>query len=349
LVHGDQDVIGRFAPPRLREDVRPRRWFYPEPVSSSLVVPAGLPATTSVRPWLQWVALANLAVQSGIVLTGGLVRLTASGLGCTTWPQCVPGSYTPVAHQAQGWHKYVEFTNRCATGLLIAVAVATLVLVVRHQRESGNTSRLIFWLGAAPVLGVVAQIVVGGVTVLLDLSPWMVAAHFLLSMVLVVAAMSLVVLLRPAEAAPRPRSREITWLTYAVAGTCTVVLLLGMAVTGSGPHSGDTMTAHSRFGWDPRTASWLHADSVWLFVGLTIALTVALRLVPSPERARKSALHLIGAIVLQGAIGYLQYGTGLPIGIVAVHLLGTALIAAGTTALVLEILRSRPGPDAITV
>lgn len=316
-------------------------------MSSSLAVPAGIPATSSVGPWLHRVARANLVVQSGIVLTGGLVRLTASGLGCTTWPECVPGSYTPVAHQAQGWHKYVEFTNRLATGLLIAVAVATLIVVVRHQRETARRSPLVFWLAMAPILGVVAQIVVGGITVLTGLSPWMVALHFLLSMVLVSAAMALVVLLRPPEAAPAPNRREITWLTYALAGSAALVLLLGMVVTGSGPHSGDSLTTPSRFALDPRAMSWLHADSFWLFAAVAFGLAVALRLVPSPRRARTSTLHLTGAIVLQGAIGYLQYATGLPIGIVAVHLLGTALITAGVTAVVVETLRSRPIPDAV--
>ena len=316
-------------------------------MSSSLAVPAGLPAAVSVGPRLRLVVMANLVVQSGIVVTGGLVRLTASGLGCTTWPECVPGSYIPVAHQEQGWHKHVEFTNRLATGLLLAVAAATIVVVLRHLKETGQRSPLLFWLGLAPLLGVAAQIVVGGITVLLNLSPWMVASHFLLSMVLVSAAMALVVMIRPAETAPIPRRREIVWLSYALAAWTAVVLLLGMAVTGSGPHSGDTLTSPSRFGWDPRTVSWMHADSVWLLIGLAVALTVALRLVPSPPRARKATLHLIGTIVLQGAIGYLQYATGLPIGMVAVHLLGTTLITAGVTAVVIETLRSRPEPTAV--
>jgi cytochrome c oxidase assembly protein subunit 15 len=312
-------------------------------VTSSLAAPAGLPATASpTGRWLPRVVLANLVVQSTIVLTGGLVRLTASGLGCTTWPQCVPGSYTPVAHQAQGWHKYVEFTNRLATGLLVAVAVATLLVVLRHRQETGDRSRAVLWLGLAPLLGVAAQIVVGGITVLTNLSPWLVASHFLLSMVLVSAAMALVLMIRPAEPAPMPRRSEIRLLTYALAGTATVVLLLGTVVTGSGPHSGDSTTNPSRFGFDPRTVSWMHADSVWLFAGLTIALAVALRLVPAPERARKSTTHLLGAIVLQGLIGYLQYATGLPVGIVAVHLLGTTLITAGVTAVVIEVFRRRP-------
>lgn len=313
-------------------------------MSSSLAVQAGLPATTSTGAWLRRVLLANLAVQSGIVLTGGLVRLTASGLGCTTWPQCVPGSYTPVAHQEQGWHKNVEFINRLATGLLLVVAVATFVVVVRHLKETGRRSPLLFWLGLAPLLGVAAQIVVGGITVLLHLSPWMVASHFLLSMILVSAAMSLVVMIHPAEATPAPRRPEIVWLSYALAACVTAVLLLGMAVTGSGPHSGDTLTQPSRFGWDPRTVSWIHADAVWLLAGLTVAMAVALRLVPSPERARTAATHLLWGILLQATIGYLQYATALPIGVVAVHLLGTAVITAGVTAVVIETLRSRPEP-----
>jgi cytochrome c oxidase assembly protein subunit 15 len=316
-------------------------------VSSSLAVPAGFPATAAPQRWLRPVLLANLVAQSGIVLTGGLVRLTASGLGCTTWPNCVPGSFTPVAHQAQGWHKWVEFTNRMAVALLIAAAVGVFLVIRTHLRQSQTPSRSIFWLSLAPMIGVVAQSVIGGITVWVTLAPVAVMLHFLPSMVLVACAMALFILVRPATAEPAPQRREIRGLTYALAVVASVVLVLGTIVTGSGPHSGDQNSRAVRFAIDPRTASWLHADSVWLFVGIAVALAVTLRLIPSPARARTSAVHLIWAIALQGAIGYLQYFTGLPIGVVAVHLLGSALITAGVTAVVVETLRGRPATEAM--
>lgn len=311
-------------------------------VSSSVAVPADVPATTSAQPWLRRILLANLVAQSTIVLTGGLVRLTGSGLGCTTWPQCVPGSYTPVEHQAEGWHAYVEFINRLATGILIALAVAVFVVMRRYLQQTGTRSRLLFWLSLAPLIGVLAQSIIGGITVLATLSPILVALHFLPSMALVSAAMALVMLTRPATAEPQPKQREIRWLTYALAASAAAVIVLGTVVTGSGPHSGDTLADRARFDLNPSTVSWLHADSVWLFIGLTVALAVALRLVPAPRRARTSTIHLLAVIALQGLLGYTQYATGLPISMVAVHMLGTAVIAAGVTAVVVETLRERP-------
>ena len=314
-------------------------------MSSSVAVPTGVSVPVSPSPWLHRVVLVNLVVQIGIVFTGGLVRLTGSGLGCPTWPQCVPGSYTPVVHQAQGWHKDIEFGNRMLTGVLVAVAVAVAVVVSRHRRQTGDPSRALFWLGWAPVIGVAAQIPLGGLTVLTHLAPATVSMHFLASMVLVVAAKALLVQLRPTVAGTAVRQREILWLVTGLAGVACVVLILGTVVTGSGPHSGDA--AHpSRFGFDPRTVSWLHADAVWLLVGLSIAVTVALRLVGAPRPAQRACLHLLGVIAFQGAIGYLQYATGLPVALVALHLVGAGLIAAAVTGVVLETVRRRPAVPA---
>lgn len=312
-------------------------------MSSSLAVPTGVSSPALPSPWLHRVVLANLVVQIGVVLTGGLVRLTGSGLGCPTWPQCVPGSYTPVVHQAQGWHKDVEFGNRTLTGLLIAVAIAVAVVVHRHRRDTGNPSRALLWLGWAPVIGVAAQIPLGGITVLTDLAPASVSTHFLASMVLVVTAKALLVQISPAAAGTVPRQREIRWLVTGLAVAASAVLVLGTVVTGSGPHSGDA-TDPSRFGFDPRTVSWLHADAVWLLTGLAIALTIALRLVGAPRPAQRACLHLLGVIAFQGTIGYLQYATGLPAALVALHLVGAALIAAAVAGVVLETIRSRPAP-----
>jgi heme a synthase len=291
------------------------------------------------------VALAvNLAAQVGIVLTGGLVRLTGSGLGCPTWPQCVPGSYTPVVQQPQGWHKDIEFGNRMLTFVVGVAGVTALVLTWRFVRRADAPRRLLA-LAAAPLLGVVAQAVLGGITVLTGLSPATVAAHFLLSMVLV-AASTVLYLAICAPTRPAAVRREIGQLGWGVAAVAGVVLVLGTVVTGSGPHSGDA-DRPARFGLDPRTVSWLHADAVWLFVGLVVALVVALRLSPAPAASRR-AVGLLVVTLLQGAIGYLQYATNLPVPLVAAHLLGASSLVVAVTAVVVA-LTGTPASSALTV
>ena len=151
---------------------------------------------------LRPVLLLNVVAQVGIVVTGGLVRLTGSGLGCPTWPQCVPGSYTPVVQQAQGWHKDVEFGNRLLTFVVGVAAVAVVVSVTAWVMRTGAPRRLLAF-AAVPILGVVAQAVLGGVTVLTNLAPAAVAGHFLLSMVLVAASVG-----APAGADPAGRRRQ---------------------------------------------------------------------------------------------------------------------------------------------
>ena len=172
--------------------------------------------------------------------------------------------------------------------------------------------------------------------------PASVAAHFLLSMVLVAAAKALQGLLRAPEAgyAAPPELRRVLGVLVAVT---VVVLALGTVVTGAGPHSGDA-TRPARFGLDPRTVSWVHADAVLLLVGLSVAVAVGLRLTGAPARARGAAIHLLGVIAVQGAVGYLQYATGLPVPLVAVHLVGAALVAAAVTGVAVETLRARPAP-----
>ena len=298
------------------------------PVSPAADLPAARPSRV-----LRVALLVNLAAQVGIVLTGGLVRLTGSGLGCPTWPQCVPGSYTPVVQQPQGWHKDIEFGNRMLTFVVGVAGVAALVLTWRYVRRAQLPRRLLA-LAAAPLLGVVAQAVLGGVTVLTGLSPATVAAHFLLSMVLVAASTVLYL----AVCAPTPAAsvrREIVQLGWAVAALAGVVLVLGTVVTGSGPHSGDA-DRPARFGFDPRTVSWLHADAVWLFVGLVVALVVALRLSSAPVASRR-AVGLLVVTLLQGVIGYVQYATDLPVALVAAHLLGASSLVVAVTAVLVAL------------
>ena len=285
--------------------------------------------------WVHLALVVNVVAQVVIVVTGGLVRLTGSGLGCPTWPQCVPGSYVPVEHQAQGIHKYIEFGNRTLTGMVGITAAAVLVAVwfiVRRDRRP----RSLLALAAVPFVGVVAQAVLGGITVLTHLSPETVAAHFLVSAMIIVA--SFVVLervRRPDGAATWVVRQELQWLSYALSALTALILLLGTIVTGSGPHSGDA-EAPARFGLDPRAMSWLHADTVMLWFGVLLALIVALRLTQASSRSQRAALLVLTVGLAQGVIGYAQYFAGLPVVAVALHMLGACLLVLAVTNLVLS-------------
>ncbi|GMA84993.1 hypothetical protein GCM10025868_02430 [Angustibacter aerolatus] len=208
-----------------------------------------------IRPsWATAVLVANLVAQVAIVVTGGLVRLTGSGLGCPTWPQCVPGSYTPVVQQPQGIHKYIEFGNRTLTGAIGLIALAALVAVVVLVRRDRRPRRLVV-LGAVPLLGVVVQAVLGGITVLTHLNPFTVAAHFLVSSAMVAASVVLLHRVGEGDAAPSAVvHRDVRRLVGALAALTAVVVVLGTVVTGSGPHSGDA-DQPARFGLDPRSVS----------------------------------------------------------------------------------------------
>ncbi len=271
---------------------------------------------------------ALVALQAGIVVTGGAVRLTGSGLGCPTWPQCTPGSYTPVPHQAQGrLHSWIEFGNRLLTFVLIISIIAAVIGVIRWRREYREQKALL-WLAGAQLLGVIAQIVLGGITVLTHLNPAAVGAHFLLSIILLAASLSLRQrMLQTTRVQASPTS---TVLIRVLLGLTTLVLTLGTVVTGSGPHAGD-IQAH-RYHLDPRTISWLHADTVIALIALTFALILLIK-VSENESARsllmRRATLFLFICLAQGLIGYIQYFTGLPEALVAAHLLGADLVWLG--------------------
>ena len=257
-----------------------------------------------------------LFLQSALVLTGGAVRLTGSGLGCPTWPECTPGSYTPVPHQAEGQlHAWIEFGNRLLTFALVAVALAVLIHVLYKQRKDLRQ------LALGQVLGIFGQGILGGITVLTQLHPLTVAAHLLLSILLIGGATSLydrreipIRKIKPEDKMMRNLSLAHIYLTF-------FVIVLGTLVTGSGPHAGDEDAR--RFGFDIRTVAWIHAEAVIALMGLTLALYVAARAIPAPRR--KIIVFTIIALA-QGAIGYVQYFMGIPEIIVALHLLGATLV-----------------------
>lgn len=283
--------------------------------------------------WLRGIFIANLIAQIGIVVTGGIVRLTGSGLGCPTWPECAEGSYVPTSRQAESWHKYIEFGNRLLTFVLAALAIAALLGAWawwRRQRRTGADARgPVLALATIPLLGTVIQALLGGVTVLTGLNPWAVSSHFLVSMAIIAGCVVLVV--RSGEPGDHPVFSlvrpEVRWLTRAMILVTAIVVVLGVIVTGSGPHSGDADT-EARFGLDPRTVSWLHADSVLLFLGLAVGLIVALRVTNAPARASRTATLLLGVALAQGLVGYVQYFTGLPWVLVALHMLGASVVWA---------------------
>jgi len=295
-------------------------------------------------PLMRAALVANVVAQIGIVITGGLVRLTGSGLGCPTWPQCVPGSYVPVLEQEEGFHKYIEFGNRTLTSVVGLTALGALVvtfLLVRAGRE-----RRLLALGAAPLALVVVQAVLGGITVLTALHPATVAAHFLVSTGLIAVSVVLLERLSQSDHPAVPVVRhEVLLLGRLLVAVATVVLVLGTMVTGSGPHSGDA-DEPARLGLDPRTISWLHADAVLLFIGLTVGLLVALRVLDAPARVQRRATVLLGVTLAQGLIGYVQYLTDLPELLVLAHMLGACLLVVALTLTITALHARVPAPRA---
>lgn len=261
-------------------------------------------------------ALASVLANSVIVVTGAAVRLTGSGLGCPTWPRCTETTITPTAEYAV--HGVIEFANRLLTFVLLAVVVATLVAVWRQRPVRPGMRRL----AVVGALGIPAQAGLGGITVLTGLNPWTVGLHLLLSMALIAVAVVL-----------HQRSREgdspAVWLVAPqlralAAGLLVLVaatLAVGTVVTGSGPHSGDP--AAGRNGLDPQALSQLHADLVFLLVGVTLAFWLALRAIGGPSRPMGV---LLGVLLAQGLIGFVQYFTDLPVLLVGLHLVGACAV-----------------------
>jgi heme a synthase len=282
------------------------------------------PSPTTVRR----LALASIVANSAIVVTGGAVRLTGSGLGCPTWPRCTEDSYTPTSEYAV--HGVIEFGNRLLTFVLGAVVLAVLVAVWR-QRPVRPGMRALALLG---FLGIPAQAVLGGITVLTGLNPWTVMGHFLLSMVLIGLAVWLHRRAGEGDLPPRLLVPALMRrLTQGLLAVTAATLALGTVVTGSGPHSGDPEAG--RTGFDPQTVSQLHADSVMLLVGLTVALYVALRATGADPRLVRATGVLLAVELAQGVIGYVQYFTGLPVVLVGLHLVGACLVLIAAVRVVL--------------
>jgi cytochrome c oxidase assembly protein subunit 15 len=310
----------------------------PAPRRSLAVAIARRPAPTTVRR----LALTSLVANIGIVSTGGLVRLTNSGLGCPSWPDCSSGDLVPV--RALSSHKAIEFGNRALTTLLVIAVAAVFVAV---WRSAPRRTGLLGWAWVT-LLGVPAQILVGGVLIFTHLNPLAVAGHFMLSMVLIAAATVLWWRTREAvevESTPQPAGvpQSVAWLGLAVWSLTYAVFIVGTLVTGSGPHAGDATA--KRLHLRPAAISQLHADLVMLLVGVAAALAVCVTAVGAGAVARRTTRVLMGVLVGQATVGFAQYFSGLPVPLVELHVTGAAVLAASATAVVLA-LRGSPTQNA---
>ena len=270
-----------------------------------------------------------MITQAGIAVTGSVVRVTGSGLGCPTWPQCFPGSLVPQPNpEVAALHQWIEFGNRLLTGLVGLVGLACLVvaLLVRPRRR-----RLVLLAATMPV-GVVVQAVLGGVTVLTGLTWWAVAVHFLVSMVLVWLAVLLVAAFGEGDAPPRWQlPGPLRGLLYTATAVLAALLIAGTLVTAAGPHAGNAAT--------PRLAAGvpalvhLHADLLVGFLGLLTGLGFALRAVGVPGRVWRRYPVLICVVLAQGTLGIAQYLTGVPDVLVSLHVLGATSVVVAMAAL----------------
>ena len=270
--------------------------------------------------------MAALALVCLIVVTGGAVRLTGSGLGCSAWPECSVGHLTP----ALQFHGLGECGNRLVTVVLtIVVAAAFVAALFRSPRRRDLT-----YLSGGLVVGILAQAVLGGIVVYTKLNPYLVMVHFFATMVLLVNAVVLVHRstrdYRPGAARlliPRPLLR----LFYGVLGLLAVVIAAGTAATGAGPLAGESsgQQVAKRIPVSLRDLAELHASLVMLLVGLTIGLIVGLHMADVPERVRRAARMFLVVMVAQAAVGYTQYFTHLPALLVEVHLLGVTILVVG--------------------
>ncbi|WP_020108918.1 heme A synthase [Nocardia sp. 348MFTsu5.1] len=287
-------------------------------------------------PSLRFQTLAALAVvltQAGIAVTGSVVRVTASGLGCPTWPQCFPGSFTPVQHdEVEAIHRAVEFGNRMLTFLVVLTAAVIVIAVTRARRR--YEVRFYAWL--MPVSTVV-QAVMGGITVLTGLLWWTVAIHMLLSMGMVWLSVLLLEKVREPDdgeavaVVPAP----LRWLAALSAALMTGVLIAGTMVTGAGPHAGDKSIDKPvpRLKIEITTLVHLHADLLIAYLSVLVALGFALFAVGAPARLKKRLYVVVGIVTAQAFVGVTQYVTDIPAALVVIHVAGAGATVAATAAL----------------
>ncbi|MFJ3170163.1 heme A synthase [Streptomyces roseus] len=284
-------------------------------------------------------ALAALVMSVLIVVTGGAVRLTGSGLGCDTWPKCTDDSL--IVTQAQGFHGAIEFGNRMLTYVLCA-AVGWCIVAARSAKPWRRTLTRLGWLQFLIVMG---NAVLGGITVLTGLNPYSVAGHFLLATSLVTVTTITWQRTREGDTAARPRvPAPVRGLSRALLATALVLIAAGTVVTGSGPHAGDSSEI-KRMPFDWATTAHVHAISAWVVCALAVAMWLVLRVADAPADTRARARDLLIVLLAQGAVGYVQYFTHVPEVLVAAHMLGSCLVWIAVLRVALS-LRERPAAEA---
>jgi cytochrome c oxidase assembly protein subunit 15 len=270
-----------------------------------------------------------LFLQSALVVTGGAVRVTGSGLGCPTWPECVPGSYLPVEGQAEGaLHAWIEFGNRLLTFALLFAAIATFIAVFRSRRRD------LRFLASTQVLGILGQGVLGGITVLTDLNPLAVASHFILSIALIAAATSLHSRRHHAQVRTSSTQVRISRISSLHVSLAFIAITIGTLVTGTGPHAGDIDAP--RLDFAITTITRFHSAAVWILMICTVVFYLSPDLRYETKRWLKIFFFLA---LLQGAFGYLQYFLGVPEGLVVMHLIGSVLVWISAWRIRLSVIR----------
>jgi heme a synthase len=312
--------------PAASTPAQPRRAApWPRSWADALLAPS--PAV--LRRW----ALAGVVTSALIILTGAAVRLSQSGLGCPDWPACTAHSIAAAGTTGDPLiHRWIEFGNRLVTVAIFVVAVGVFIVAWRFRGEGGQHRRDLRWLATAQPGAILVQTVLGGLVVLTKLNPALVSVHFLASVALVAATVALYVRCQEGAGQARPLVPRLVHLAaFGVLWTVALMLAAGTVVTGTGPLAGAANVARYHLRLDGVTQ--LHADIGWLLGGLVVALLIGLRLGSAPARAVRLGWLLLGLVGLQGAIGYAQYFSGLPAGLVWVHVAGS--VAIWITALLL--------------
>jgi cytochrome c oxidase assembly protein subunit 15 len=286
------------------------------------------PSAASMRG----ITLAMLIADAGSIVTGAAVRLSESGLGCPTWPDCTKQSLVAASSRGDSLvHAWVEFGNRLFVTVVMIVAVLVFVAAWRFGRgeaqpeTAGERTRLL-WLAGVQPAGVAAQAILGGIVVLTKLDPATVSIHFLLSIAILGAAVALYARFAdpPWPPGADPVRPELRWLSAALVGVTGLMLAAGTVVTGTGPLAGAASVP--RYHLPLVGVTQFHADIGWLLGGLAVAMVIALRFAKPPPTVLRWGWVLLGLIISQGVIGYAQYFSGLPAGLVWVHVLGATLI-----------------------
>jgi heme a synthase len=292
------------------------------------------------------IAAAVILTQGGIAVTGAIVRVTASGLGCPTWPQCFPGSFTPVPHaEVAGIHQAVEFGNRMITFLVVLSAALAVLAVTRARRR--REVLIYAWLMPAST---VVQAVIGGITVLTGLLWWTVAIHLLASMTMVWLAVLLYVKIGEPDngATTRRVPKPLRQFTFLSAVALTAVLVTGTLVTGAGPHAGDKSVDQPvpRLQVEITTLVHMHSSLLVAYLSLLVGLGFALLAVRAPRPVLVRLAVLLVLVCAQGTIGTVQFFTGVPAALVAIHVAGAAACTAATSALWAS-MRERAEPEPV--